>query len=73
MMLLKTIRTLSDARKLEKGDVLISRQRHPTDPKKDRTIIIVHGNLDPRKAADIEGILKNTRTGHLKPGKRGKE
>ena len=67
MMLIRTIRSLNQARKMEKGDVLITRQLHPTDPKKDRTIIIVSGNLDARKAADIQRLVKGTHTAHRRP------
>lgn len=71
MRLLTMLRDLNRAEKMSKDDVLISRQRHKTDPRKDRTVIIIHGTLDARKAADIEGIIRNTRTGHVKPKKRG--
>lgn len=69
MMLFKAIRSLAEANKMEKGDVLITRQLHPTDPKKDRTIIIIHGNLDAEKAADIQGIIKHTHTARRRPRK----
>ncbi len=69
MMLFRAIRSLKEASKMEKGDALITRQLHPTDPGKDRTIIIVHGNLDAEKAADIQGIIKHTHTARRRPKK----
>ena len=69
MMLIRAIRNLAEARKMEKGDVLITRQLHRSDPEKDRTIIIIHGSLDARKAADFQRLIKGTHTAHRKPGK----
>lgn len=72
MMLIRTIRSLNQARKMEKGDVLITRQLHPTDPKKDRTVIVVSGKLDPKVLIDAERILKKTAHARTFPKRRRK-
>lgn len=54
-----------------KDEFTITRQFHPTDPRLDRTVILVRGKLDSRKAVEIQGILNGTHMAKRRPGKGG--